>query len=285
MFIWRVQPRSTMPAISAPSTTSRPNRLAIVSSRNSSTVVQRRVVWPVESWPSLMMRAQPPVPGHPGHEAQAEGQHPDQGDRRQRGEMIMLGEEHRDRDRGQQFAHRPGGQHVAAELPVQHVVVLQDRQQGAERRGGEGQPDRHEVMDVPGRAQRGHHPDGQHRRHRPAGQRQPSRPLPQQPRVAVRTRPAGTGSRGRCWTAAVMLAVLPRPRPCGPMSTPPSRKMTTCGMRGPGSTATTSGASAATSATTNSVSSPLVTPKAPAASPGRPSGRRQGSPFPGQNRR
>jgi len=60
MFIWRVQPRSTMPAISAPSTTSRPNRLAIVSSKNSSTVVQRRVVWPVESWPSLMMRRSRP---------------------------------------------------------------------------------------------------------------------------------------------------------------------------------------------------------------------------------
>ena len=48
----------------------------------------------------------------------------------------------------------------------------------------------------------------------------------------------------------------------GPISTPPTRKMTTCGMRGPGSSATTSGASAATSATINRVSSPLVTPNA-----------------------
>ncbi len=120
--------------------------------------------------------------------------------------------------------------------------------------------------------------------------------------TAVTAQPASASRPGRCRSSRgsssypasrnrkprpmldsrVMLAVLARPRPCGPMSTPPSRKMTTCGMRGPGSSATTSGASAATSATTNRVSSPLVTPTAPAASPGRPRGRRQGSPFPGQ---
>jgi hypothetical protein len=49
--------------------------------------------------------------------------------------------------------------------------------------------------------------------------------------------------------------VSARPSTCGPIRTPPIRKMTICGMRGPGSRATTSGASAATSATaTRSVS-------------------------------
>ena len=53
-----------------------------------------------------------------------------------------------------------------------------------------------------------------------------------------------------------MLEVSARPSTCGPIKTPPSRKMTTCGMRGPGKAATTSGVSAATTATATRSSSP-----------------------------
>jgi hypothetical protein len=62
-------------------------------------------------------------------------------------------------------------------------MVPQDGQQRAERRGGQRQPDRHVVPDVPGRAQSRRHPHGEYRRDQPAQDRQRARTLPQQPRI------------------------------------------------------------------------------------------------------
>ena len=60
-----------------------------------------------------------------------------------------------------------------------------------------------------------------------------------------------------------MFEVSARPSTCGPIRTPPNRNTTTCGIRGPGSTATTIGASAATSATATRSSSPRLRSTAP----------------------
>ena len=62
--------------------------------------------------------------------------------------MTSLGEEDRDDQDREQFPHGTRGVHVPAELAGQHVIVPQDGQQRAQRRGGQRQPDRHVVLDV-----------------------------------------------------------------------------------------------------------------------------------------
>jgi hypothetical protein len=68
---------------------------------------------------------------------------------------------------------------------VEHVVVVQDRQQRAEGGGGQPQGHRHEGVHEPGRGQDpGQDPD-QGRGHQPAGDGQPPGPLPEQLRIEL----------------------------------------------------------------------------------------------------
>ena len=163
--------------------------------------------------------------------------------------------EDRDDQDGKSSPTAPAANTVPAELAAEHVVVPQDRQQRAQGRGRQRQPDRHVVPDVAGLGQPGRDAQSDDR----ADSR--SRPSPACPAVAgaardpARNQPAGTRSRAPRWPAAGWPSVQPGLSTCGPMRTPPSMKMTTCGMRGPGSRATTSGASTATTPTaTRSVS-------------------------------
>src|SRR5437016_4096587 len=61
--------------------------------------------------------------------------------------------------------------YILAERAAEHVVVPQDREQCAQSRGGQRQPDRHVVLDVAGRAHPRRHPHGDHRRDQPAEDR------------------------------------------------------------------------------------------------------------------
>lgn len=67
--------------------------------------------------------------------------------------------------------------------------------------------------------------------------------------------------------SSLMLPVSARPRTCGPITTPARIKTTTWGMRGPGSAATMSGASAATTVTASNAWRPSIPalPSAPGA--------------------
>ena len=112
-------------------------------------------------------------------------------DRADRREMTAPGEEDRDGHDGEEFPDRPGRQHVPAELAGEHVVVVQDGQQRAERGGGQREPDRHEVADEA---------DSAEDRDRAYGMKAPKtsrrdRQAPAAPGAAAgqtRTRPAGT---------------------------------------------------------------------------------------------
>ena len=115
------------------------------------------------------------APGQPRDGGQDQGEHPDQGHRGKRDEMAPLGEEDRDDQDGEEFPDGARGVHVLAELAAEHVVVPQDGQQRAQRRGGQRQPDRHVVLDVPCRGQPGRHPHGEHGRDQPA-ERSPACP-------------------------------------------------------------------------------------------------------------
>jgi hypothetical protein len=51
--------------------------------------------------------------------------------------MAPLGEEDRDDQDGKELPDGAGGEYVPAELAVEHVVIPQDGQQGAQGRGGQ----------------------------------------------------------------------------------------------------------------------------------------------------
>jgi hypothetical protein len=118
-------------------------------------------------------------PDDPGQEGEQEGDHAHGGDRDHRGELSPIGQEERDGQDRQQLTDGPGGQHVTPEFPGQHVVVVQDRQQGAEGGGGQGQPDGHEVTHVTERAENCHRGHRDDRTQHPARDGQPARLLTQ----------------------------------------------------------------------------------------------------------
>ena len=66
--------------------------------------------------------------------------------------MAPLGDENRDDQDRKELPDSTRGIHVPTELAGEHVVVPQDRQQRAQCSGGQGQPDRHVVLDIASRA-------------------------------------------------------------------------------------------------------------------------------------
>ena len=216
----RVQARSTIPASMAPSTTSRPNRLAMASSKNSSTTAQRSVVCPVASWPSRMMRwtrccgpAAARRTGQRRHPTRATEASATKWPRWVRKTaMIRIGNS----------SPTAPADYIRAELAGEHVVVPQDGQHGAQRRGGQRQPDRHVVLDEPAAASPATTPTASTAES--ASLLSPAPPAAAAAaRYPARNRPATTRIPAPILEIAAMLDVSARPNTCGPISTPPSK--------------------------------------------------------------
>jgi hypothetical protein len=121
----------------------------------------------------------------PRDDGQHDGEQAHEGDGGERDEGPAPGQEHGDDQDGEQFADRARREHVPAELSAEHVVVPQDRQQRAERGGGQGQPDRHVVLDVARDGQPSGYPHGQPGGDHPADHGEAAGFLPEQMRLEL----------------------------------------------------------------------------------------------------
>jgi hypothetical protein len=112
---------------------------------------------------------------HPaGHVGDQERDQRERDEDRQRLPRAAPAEEHRDRDDREQFADRPVGHDRLTEGPPVLAGVAEDRQQRAERGGGEGDRDRQERLDEVGRPQASDDREGGRDRHEPEGGRLPA---------------------------------------------------------------------------------------------------------------
>jgi hypothetical protein len=80
----------------------------------------------------------------------------------------MRTEEDRDRHDGQELTDRPRRQDVATERAAKHVILTQDRQQGAQGGGGQGERHRNERPHQTGGFEQPDNDQGQDDRHGPA---------------------------------------------------------------------------------------------------------------------
>ena len=171
-------------------------------------------------------------------------------------------EEHGDRDDRQQLADRAGREKVLAEPAAQQVVA---RAGSAGACPAPSSSARWRRERTPGRAPGVQQPDdpaGQRDGHQPRQRRAASGVRAQEPLVDL---VAGEEEQEAEPDVGQDLRASPAsrgPRPCGPISIPPRISRTTCGMRGPGNSATTIGASTATTAIASNVPSAECTSSA-----------------------
>ena len=175
-----------MPASIAPSTTSRPNCWAATSRTSNSTRAQRRVLCAVARWPCRITARSRCSPMTRGAAVSSSAAAMTASSEAIATNCAALSQEQRDGDDREQFPDSAGRHQIPPNLPSEHLVVMQDRQQRAERRGGQRQADRHEVTDVVESSdQSGYGADGQHRTDRPADHCHPAGLLAEQPRVEL----------------------------------------------------------------------------------------------------
>ena len=169
-----------------------------------------------------------------GRQGEQERESAHRAQRDQPEEAAVRAEEDGDRHDRQELADRAGREHVGPEATTEHVVVAQDRQQGAQGGGGQRERHRDERAHQPGDLEQPDDGAGQRDRHHPAHEGEAAGPLPEQARAPARSPPAGTGSRDRRWRAARCSPAPPSRAPAGPMTMPPTISTTTWGTRRPG---------------------------------------------------
>ncbi len=107
----------------------------------------------------------------------------DDGQGDQAEERAVGAEEDRDGHDREELPDRPGSHDERTETPLQHPVVPQDGQQGAQRGRGQADGDRHERMHEAGRRQGAGHADRDQHCHQPGCECEPSGPLAEQPKL------------------------------------------------------------------------------------------------------
>ena len=115
-----------------------------------------------------------PAAHQSGRQGEQQSESPDGTQRDQSEELAVRTEEDRDRHDGQELADRPSREDVATERAAEHVIVAQDRQQGAQGGGGQGERNRNERPHQTGGFEQPDDGQGQDDRHGPADQGEPA---------------------------------------------------------------------------------------------------------------
>ncbi len=112
--------------------------------------MKRSAVWELVWWPrSRIARTRSPAK-RAGRVARANATTREQHEAEQGDERGLGAQQHRDRDDGSELPPRARAHEEGAEPGVELAAVPEDRQQGPEGRGGQGDRDADGVMDLPG---------------------------------------------------------------------------------------------------------------------------------------